>query len=161
MKHFIIILTIVLLPSLLTAQRTVTFDPDRDTIAHRLPNGDLKLSIPSKAFTTSLEQGYPSIIGISEVYFKKVGKSNYVIARGKKKNNEQINITMAVLLVEVKPGFFQPDNLVSSCESSGGCSLCSDPPVCGCNNALAPGGSCAGSTSMRSPMAKVTVTILD
>jgi hypothetical protein len=161
MKYFIAILAIILLPALLAAQRTVTFDPERDTIAHRLPNGDLQLSIPSKAFTTSLEQGYPSITGISEVYFKKIGKSNYIIARGKKKNNEQINITMAVLLVEVKPGSFQPDNLVSSCESSGGCSLCSDPPACGCNNAQAPGGSCAGSTSMQSTMTKVTVTVFD
>lgn len=162
MKHYITFFAILLLPALLAAQRVVTFDPERDTIAHRLPNGDIQLSVPSKAVFSALEQGTPYITGVSEIYFRKIGKSNYLIAKGRKKNDEINTVTMAILLAEIKPGSFQTDNLAMSCIGSNGCSECQEPPNCGCSSTLTTGGSCpSGQMSTQPAFAKVTVTVFD
>ncbi len=142
----------------LNAQRVVTFDPEKDVLAHRQPDGSVQIALPAQALCYSIQEAMPAVSNIQIVGIQKIGKSNYLIADGKILAKPETGVIMAILLVETSPGSFQADDLVISCSSSGECRECSLPPLCKCTKGE---GNCGQNATLMAPLKKVTVTLFD
>jgi hypothetical protein len=154
----IYLILLLLLPLAGIAQRVVTLDPEKDAIARRTAGGELQLVVPFQALAISIQEAVPQITNIHTIGIQKIGRSNYLVASGREREQPEINSSIAVLLVETSPGELQTDNLAISCTSSGDCRECSLPPLCTCNKGE---GSCGQNSAFITALKKVTVTIFD
>ncbi len=141
-----------------SAQRVVTFDPEKDVLAQRQPDGSVQTALPVQALCYSIQEAMPAVSNIQILGIQKIGKSNYLIAEGKVLAKPETVVVMAVLLVETSPGNFQADDLVISCSSSGDCRECSLPPLCRCTKGE---GNCGQNATLMAPLKKVTLTLFD
>lgn len=155
---FIVLAIYLLLCFHAGAQRVYTLDPETEVIAHRTSNGSLQFSVPVKVLTLSLQESITQITDIDSIGIEKIGKSNYLIARGKERSKPGVKVSIAMLLAETSPGEFQADNLIISCSSAGDCRECSIPPICKCNKGE---GSCGQNNVMIASLKKVTVTLFE
>jgi hypothetical protein len=146
------------LPAASFAQRVVTLDPVKDPIALRNTSGTFEFAIAPQAIAVSIQEAIPQISAIDSLFFQKIGKSNYLLARGNNTYLPGSKLSLAILLVETGNGMFQTDDLVISCSSAGECRECSLPPVCTCNKGS---GSCGQNSTFITALKKVTVTIFD
>jgi hypothetical protein len=151
-----ILLALILLPFFVTAQKTITLDPEQDPIARRSPNGSLELAVPPRVLIASLEATIPDmVVGIDTFELIKMGKSNYLIARSNNKTTTMRTV-MAFLLQETTPNQFLADGLFLSCSGSGECRECSFPATCSC---LKGAGGCILSATMAIKLHKVSVSV--
>ena len=98
-----ILLFLLLMPLVLSAQRVVTLDPVKDPVARRSPEGTIQFVVPIRALTISIQESLPHITDIQTIGIQKIGKSNYIIASGKGTRPTETNVSVAILLAETAP----------------------------------------------------------
>ncbi|MCB9345167.1 MAG: hypothetical protein H6576_15870 [Lewinellaceae bacterium] len=142
----------------LYGQRLVSLNPDKDPVARMDSTNKLKLTVPLQTIEASLAQAFPEFEGIQLLGIQKIGKSNYLLAKGQAKENELINIYLSILLVQNECDSYLLDDLIITCSGSGECRECTTPPQCQCNKGE---GTCEQSKVLMKTLPRVTLTILD
>ena len=140
------------------AQRLFTFDPETDFLARRNSTDSIQLLAPIRAIAVAIQDANPQVTDIDQVEIRQIGKSRYLVATGKDTYRPGNRLTLAILLAETKPGYFQADAVVISCSSSGECRECALPPNCSCVRGE---GGCAQNNAWYNAMRKVTLTLYD
>jgi hypothetical protein len=156
MHKLFFLLPLLLLPFFIKAQKTITLDPEKDPIARCQPDGSLQATVPVQALLASFQASIPeTTFDVESFGFIKMGKSNYLIARGERRDTP-MHTVVAFLLTESTPHEFHTDGLLLTCSGSGECRECSLPATCNC---LKGAGSCTLSASVSVKLQKVSVTL--
>jgi hypothetical protein len=132
MKYLFIVLLCCFVGNMYAQQSRVVFDPERDTIARRMPDGSVSLHTPIHILNASLSASLNNLTDYRGVQVKKLGRSQYLTFKATSKQNMLIDASVAILLTETTPGVFQADQLMLTC--SGTCGDCGEDPTraCGC-----------------------------
>jgi hypothetical protein len=128
----LLLLFCITYPSQAQAQKALTFDPEKDTIATTNQRGLWKISVPEALLIAAAQVVTPNLSSVHDVRIQDIHNKPYLFFRGSHREKPDVGYTVMVLLEESALGIWKAGSVYQACWGDT-CNTCGFDDYWGCS----------------------------